>query len=65
MENCLERVSKHIGRGWGGYTDIFFFIDSNEVTGTSVADAKSTTNEASEVPGGIVGFKLTYFQVSC
>ena len=40
-------------------------FDSNELTGTSMADAKSTDAESSEVPAGHVGFKLTYFQVAC
>ena len=40
-------------------------FDSNELTGDSKADEKSTTNESSEVPAGHVGFKLTYFQVAC
>jgi len=40
-------------------------FDSNEVTGTSIADAKGNVREASELPGGITGFQLTYFQVAC
>jgi len=40
-------------------------FDTNEVTGTAIADAKASTSETSEVPGGIVGFKLIYFQVAC
>ena len=40
-------------------------FDSNEVTGTNIADAKSIARETSEVPGGITGFQLTYFQVAC
>merc|ERR1712156_184892 len=39
--------------------------DSNEVTSTSIADAKASTRETSEYPGGITGFKLIYFQVAC
>ena len=40
-------------------------FDSNEVTSISVADAKASTRETSEYPGGITGFKLIYFQVAC
>merc|ERR1712156_889214 len=40
-------------------------FDSNEVTSISVADAKASTREESEFPGGITGFKLIYFQVAC
>ena len=39
-------------------------FDSNEVTGTNVADAKDNVRESSGIPGGIVGFKLTYYQVA-
>merc|ERR1712228_1015685 len=40
-------------------------FDSNEVTSISIADAKASTRETSEYPGGITGFKLIYFQVAC
>merc|ERR1712038_1210094 len=40
-------------------------FDSNEVTSISIADAKASTRETSEFPGGITGFKLIYFQVAC
>merc|ERR1712109_358816 len=40
-------------------------FDSNEVTSISKVDAKASTREESEFPGGITGFKLIYFQVAC
>merc|ERR1712083_865593 len=40
-------------------------LDMNEVTDDQVANAMATLIEAGEGPGGIVGFKLTYFQVAC
>ena len=64
MENCLKQDSLYFSARRSPFV-VGVNIDSNEVTGTSVADEKSTTNEASEVPGGIIGFKLTYFQVAC
>ena len=40
-------------------------LDSDEVNNEKADDAMSTLNEQSEVPGGITGFQLTYFQVAC
>jgi hypothetical protein len=40
-------------------------FDSNEVTGTDAAIAKDAERESSGAPGGIIGFKLTYYQVAC
>ena len=40
-------------------------LDNSEIVGTTVTDGDADTNEQSEFPGGITGFKLTYFQVSC
>jgi len=40
-------------------------LDSNEATGADAADEMAADNEASEIPGGITGFKLTFFQVAC
>jgi len=40
-------------------------LDSNEATGGVVADKMSTVIESGEIPGGIIGFSLTYFQVAC
>ena len=40
-------------------------LDSDEVTNEKASDAMSTLNEQSEVPGGITGFQLKYFQVAC
>ena len=39
-------------------------MDDVEVT-TTAGDAKANVNELGEIPGGIIGFKLNYFQVSC
>ena len=39
-------------------------FDSNEQDSSS-ANEMTTTNEANGSPGGIIGFKLTYFQISC
>ena len=39
-------------------------FDSNERDSVSTADM-TTLNEANGAPGGIIGFKLTYFQISC
>ena len=36
------------------------YTDADEVTIDSAAD-KATTNEMGKIPGGIVGFSLTYF----
>ena len=38
-----------------------FKTDANEMT----VAAAATTNELSVVPGGIIGFQLTYMQISC
>ena len=40
-------------------------LDSNEATGATKAKEMGTKNEQQSVPGGIVGFQLTYFQVAC
>jgi len=39
-------------------------FDNQEIA-TKIADAMATVSEASEAPGGIVGFKLTFWQVGC
>jgi len=40
-------------------------LDMNEVTDDQVANAMAAKIEAGEGPGGIIGFKLTYYQVAC
>ena len=40
-------------------------FDSNELTDDQVANAMATLIEMGEGPGGIVGFKLIYYQVAC
>merc|ERR1739844_157945 len=40
-------------------------FDSNELTDNQVANAMATLIEMGEGPGGIVGFKLIYYQVAC
>jgi hypothetical protein len=40
-----------------------FKADANELNGAAINDA--STNEQVGFPGGIVGFSLNYFQVSC
>jgi len=40
-------------------------FDSNELTDDAVADGMANTSEASEFPGGITGFKLIYWQMTC
>ena len=40
-------------------------LDMNEVTDDQVANAMAAKIEAGEGPGGIIGFKLIYYQVAC
>merc|ERR1711936_203179 len=40
-------------------------LDSNEATGATIADEMADDIESGEIPGGIIGFSLTYFQVAC
>merc|ERR1739842_43450 len=40
-------------------------FDSNEIVGTSAADSSANVGEQSEGPGGITGFQLSYYQISC
>jgi len=40
-------------------------FDANERDNSAVAASKATLNEQQGSPGGIVGFKLTYWQVAC
>ena len=40
-------------------------FNRDEADETGEDDAMAATAENSEVPGGIVGFKLTFFQGSC
>ena len=40
-------------------------FDSNERENSAVAAEMATLNEQQGSPGGIVGFKLTYWQVAC
>merc|ERR1719219_145850 len=40
-------------------------FDSNELTDDAVVNGMATTQESSEGPGGIIGFKLIYYQVAC
>ena len=39
-------------------------FDNHEQDSVSTADM-TTLNEANGSPGGIIGFKLTYYQISC
>ena len=39
-------------------------FDNHEQDSSGAAD-KSTLNEANGSPGGIIGFKLTYYQIAC
>ena len=39
-------------------------FDDTEIASIA-GDAKANSNEMRELPGGIIGFKLDYFQVSC
>ena len=39
-------------------------FDDTEIASIA-GDAKANTNEMSELPGGIIGFKLDYWQVAC
>ena len=39
-------------------------FDDMEVASIA-GDAKANNNEMSEIPGGIIGFKLDYWQVAC
>ena len=39
-------------------------FDNNEQDSVGTADM-TTLTEANGSPGGIIGFKLTYFQISC
>merc|ERR1711971_1090060 len=40
-------------------------FDANERDNSATAKSKATLNEQQGSPGGIVGFKLTYWQVAC
>ena len=40
-------------------------FDANERENSAVAANMATLNEQQGSPGGIVGFKLTYWQVAC
>ena len=40
-------------------------FNRDEADETGEDDAMAATAENSEVPGGIIGFKLTFFQGSC
>ena len=40
-------------------------FDANERDGTATTKSLATLNEQQGSPGGIVGFKLTYWQVAC
>ena len=41
---------------------LIFKTDANEVTGMA---AGANVDERGTAPGGIIGFQLTYMQVSC
>jgi len=40
-------------------------LDSDEATGATKAKEMANANEQNGIPGGIVGFQLTYYQVAC
>jgi hypothetical protein len=43
---------------------LVFNTDANEMQASAAANMATTTEE-SGIPGGITGFSLDYFQVSC
>jgi hypothetical protein len=44
---------------------IIFKTDANEVTITAGATGDASMNEQADSPGGIVGFQLSFVQISC
>ena len=44
---------------------MLFVTNDNEAATTTNTDGAATTNEQSELPGGIIGFSLDYTQISC